>query len=396
MSELPENFTFESFEDLMTSIAEQSSTTESIPDLDMDLDFDISDFPADLSDIPTGGINFSTPSIDLSVSSDSDFKNFNSDTGLFDSGLGFNSFGSSNMNQFAQPPMPQQYMPMYAPQYPYPPFGYQPPPGFMLVPAPVFYGQQPTVPMMQPAMQMPIQNPSFSFAPATDAPSLPSLDDFSFDEPEPMSAVSAPTPIRKSRRTAGKKSTYKDHSTPVAKCQKAPRSKSERPAFELNAPLSALTDGSDIPLKDMLAVATRSVAVRHAEAQKAGKTLRSLNSFVCYRSAYAERIKNWAAKDCYQNVSIIAGASWKLEPESVKEFYVNCAGVDKVNHLKAFPDYKYNPKQPSLSASPDTDDDEPTPRPQKRRQLTPTISDDYMFDASPAPTLSKYNLRRRR
>lgn len=428
MSELLENL---SLEDLVTPTVEQESTTFSLPDLDLsldkDLDFDMTDFPADLSsDIPD--IGFSTPSVDLSVSSDSDLNfdsnfnidpNFDTDLDLSNSGLGFNSFDSNNTNQFAAPP--PMMTPMYAPQYPS--FGYQPPPGYMLVP--VIYGQQPMMPimpMMQPPMQMPIQTPSFSFAPTPDAPVFPSFDDLSsfdnfssfddlsssFDEPEPMSAVSAPTstptptPSRTSRRIAGQKTTYKDPSTPTVptKRQKASRPKPERPTFELAAPISVLTDGSDIPIKDMLAFVNRSAAVRRDEAAKAGKVSRSLNSFVCYRAGYADRIKQWAGKDNHQNVSIIAGSSWKIEPDNIRSFYINCAEIDKFHHIEAFPDYKYAPtKKPARSDSPDIDDDdEPTPRPNKRRHITPLFSDDeddHIFVSSAAPTPSKYNLRRR-
>jgi hypothetical protein len=395
MSELLGNF---SFEDLMTPTAEQDSSTVSLSDLDMSLDLDMSDFPTDLSDIPTDGIDFSTPSVDFSVSTDSDFS-FNSDSGLFDSGLGFNSFGS--FDQFAQPPMmPQQFMPMFVPQIPYSSFGYQAPPGFMLVPAPpVFYGQQP---MMQLPMQMPVQDSGFSFTPPSVAPVFPDFDESafpsfdepsftSFDEPEPMSAISAPTPVDKSRRSRKIARKFSASPAPTTR-QKASRSKT---AYELAAPISVLTAESDIPLKDMLAFANRSVAIRHAEANKAGKIPRPSNSFVTYRSAYAGRVMEWAMKDNHQNVSVILGSSWKIESETVRRFYTHCAEIDKANHLKAFPGWKYNPKKPSRStrtASPESDDDEPTPRPSKKRYLTPHEDVEMV---SPAPTPGKYNLRRR-
>lgn len=365
----------------MTSAPEQSSNTVSLPDLDvssMDLDFDFSDLP----DFPD---ELSTPSIDSSVSSYFD-SSFIPETGLFNnSGSSFNSFDSSNMGQFA----PQQFMPMYA--FPTSAFGYQPPPGFMLVPAPNFYAQQPMMPMMP----MPMENPAFSFAPAPDAPAFPS-----FDEPEPMSDISVSTPTRRSRRTAGKKTTYQDSPSPSptpVKRQKISRPKKiQAPAIELAAPMSVLTADSNLPLKNMLSFTSRSVAVRLGEAQKAGKIPRPLNSFVCYRVAYADRIKQWASEDNHQNVSRIAGASWKLEPEIVRKFYIQCAETDKANHLEAFPSYKYNPHQrpnkTARSASPESDD-EPTPKPNKKKQLAPESPVDaemiYVF------TPSKYNLRRR-
>jgi hypothetical protein len=401
MSELLENFSLEDLMNPTTPTAEQGSSTVSLSDLDMSLDLDM-DFPVDLSDIPTGGIDFSTPSVDFSVSTDSDFS-FNSDSGLFNSDLGFNSFGS--FDQFAQPPMmPQQFMPVFAPQIPYPSFGYQAPPGFMLVPAPapVFYGQQP---MMQLPMQMPMQNPSFSFTPAN-APVYPSFDesvlpDFddvfpsfdesscpTFDEPEPMSAISAPTPVNKFRRS---RRTARNSPSPVTP---AKRQRSSRPkaTYELDAPISVLTSESDVPLKDMLAFANRSVTIRQAEANKSGftKIPRPSNSFVMYRSAYADRVMKWASKNNHQNVSVITGSSWQIEDQTVRRFYMSCAKIDKANHLIAFPGWKYNPKK--RTASPESDDDEPTPRPNKKRYLTPQEDVEMV---SPAPTPGKYNLRRK-
>ncbi|KAH0339565.1 hypothetical protein KCU81_g7152, partial [Aureobasidium melanogenum] len=398
MSDLLENF---SIEDLLTPTAEQSSSTLSLPDLDLsntDLNFAFSDLP----DIPD---DLSLPSIDSSVSSYFD-SSFDSDTGLFNnSGSSFNSFASSNIGQFP----PQQFMPMYPPQYPTA-FGYQPPPGFMLVPAPNYYAQQP---MMQPPFQMPMQNPGFTFAPAPDAPTFPSFD----LEPEPMSGDSVSTPVRRSRRTAGKKTSNDDTPCPSpapVKRQKVSRPKKadkpekiEKPAFELKAPMSVLTAESDLPIKNILEFASRSTALRLSEARKNGKIPRPSNSFVCYRSAYADRIKQWASEDNHQGVSRIAGASWKLEPDDVRNFYIECAELDRANHAKAFPSYKFKPKQKSTSRSarspsPDESDDEPTPKAKKFKELasrpSKNDSDDEMaslFGDSPSSSPAKYNLRRR-
>ncbi|KAI4723957.1 hypothetical protein E4T49_08319 [Aureobasidium sp. EXF-10728] len=415
MSELLENF---SLEDLMTPTAEQGSSTDTLPDFDMDmdmnmdLDFEIDslDLPADLSDISTGGMNLSTPSLDFSVS-DLD-SNSNPDTGLFNSASSFNSFDSSNMSQFDPPMMPQQFISAYPPQVP---FGFMPPPGYMLVPVSNFYPQQPMMPMMQPPMQMPMQNPSFSFTPTPDAPASTSVD---LDGAESMSDVSVSTPVRRSHRTATKKISYEDSPTPSpspkpVKCQKVSLPKIQRPAFELAGPISVLTDGLDVPIKDMLDVANRSIVVRRAEAKRAGKITRPPNPFLFYRAAYADRVKQWASKNNHQDLSIILGQSWKIESKEIKDFYRNCSKLEKTNHMKAFPDYKFNPAKPGKSgvskkparsvrtASPESND-EPTPRPSKRKQHTiPLPTDDKdddmlsVFGSSPAPTPSKYNLRRK-
>jgi hypothetical protein len=254
-------------------------------------------------------------------------------------------------------------------------------------------------------MQMPVQSPSFSFTPASDAPVYPTFS-FDFDNSELMSAISsveevpaislacdvpdvpASTPVKKSRKT-------RETAAVPVKRQKVARTKTaEKQTYELAAPMSVLTADSDIPLRDMLAFANRSIAVRHAEAaKKNGKIPRPSNSFVCYRSAYADRVMQWSSKNCHQNVSRITGSSWKIESEDVRRFYMNVAEIDRLNHLSAFPSYKYNPQKKPSPESDDDDDEEPTPRPNKKRHLTPLDEDDDMF--SPTFTSSKYNLRRR-
>ena len=225
MSELLENFNPEL---LMTPIAEQGSRTESqtelpIPSDGLDFDFsdmDLSDIPeldfdvpTTISDIPTGGFDFAP--CEFPASSQSDLNPL----GYTNSGFPINPFDGSNFGQYGPPPvMPQQYMPMYAPQYQYayPHFGYQPPPGYMLVPT---YGQ-PMLPMMQAPMSMPMQAPGFSFTPAPQAPMFPTpiADDVD------MSDVSS-TPLRRSGRKAGKKTTYSAPATPLSRCSSSQTSK---------------------------------------------------------------------------------------------------------------------------------------------------------------------------
>ncbi|THX79698.1 hypothetical protein D6D05_04843 [Aureobasidium pullulans] len=449
MSELLDNFNPEL---LMIPIAEQGSTVErqtELPTPTDGLDFDFSDMdlagvpdfdigvPTVISDIPTGGLDFTPCAIPGPSQPDANPFGYNN--------AGLPYFGQSNFGQYAPAPMmPQQYMPTYAPQYQYayPPFGYQPPPGYMLVPTANFYGQ-PMMPMMQAPMPMPMQAPGFSFTPAPEAPTYPAPADNDVD----MSGVPS-TPLRRSgENSAGKKTTYQDPTSPSrdatpAKRQKRTLPKVARPAIELKAPISVLTADLGSP-KDMLAFANRSIAVRHAEAAKRGKTPRPLNRFVCYRSAYSDLTTKWASSSDHRNISCILGASWKIEPQSIINQFDKIAALDFANHMKAFPTYKYlsgqsrgtkpvkprttpRPKkqrQPKKYAGrpcarpvcPESDDNEMTPIPQ-----SPTITlndedvmsegDDEMADLfggsspstpkftrgpTPSPTPSRYNLRHR-
>ncbi|KAJ9652938.1 hypothetical protein H2198_007847 [Neophaeococcomyces mojaviensis] len=114
----------------------------------------------------------------------------------------------------------------------------------------------------------------------------------------------------------------------------------------ITEPLSVMNNG---PVMDMMAWATRSNDERYKEVVKRkGKIPRPVNCFMMYRTAYSVRIKQWAAQgNNNQLISRVAGASWVLESDELKEFYTRCAEADKANHQAAFPDYKYDPKKRS-------------------------------------------------
>lgn len=64
-----------------------------------------------------------------------------------------------------------------------------------------------------------------------------------------------------------------------------------------------------------------------------------------YRSAYAERVKEYCKEGNHQIISQITGASWAMEPRETKELYENYANIDRQNHQKAHPDYKFAPNK---------------------------------------------------
>ncbi|KAG9800399.1 hypothetical protein KCU63_g25214, partial [Aureobasidium melanogenum] len=112
----------------------------------------------------------------------------------------------------------------------------------------------------------------------------------------------------------------------------------------LQAPLSVLTKNSDTPLRDMEAWANRSVEERRSEVTKANKIARPMNRFMLYRSAYAERTKKWCDQNNHQIVSKVTGQSWKkLEPKEIKDYYDRLATIERENHQRAFPEYKFSP-----------------------------------------------------
>ncbi|PYH80606.1 hypothetical protein BO82DRAFT_355316 [Aspergillus uvarum CBS 121591] len=121
--------------------------------------------------------------------------------------------------------------------------------------------------------------------------------------------------------------------------------KKEKPMPCIIQPLSVLTKNmARISIKDIESWVHRSSETRIQEVQRRkGRVTRPMNSFMLYRSAYAERTKQWLAQNDHRLVSEISGKSWKLEPREVRQKYEHLAEIEKHNHLKAHPDYRFSP-----------------------------------------------------
>ena len=152
--------------------------------------------------------------------------------------------------------------------------------------------------------------------------------------------------VRKANRTASPQST-KASETPEPRKPKPKKEKMKR----LTAPLSELTkDYENIPVRDMDAWVNRSVQTRLGEVvKKKGKISRPMNSFMLYRSAYAERTKAWCSENNHQVVSSISGESWPMEPSEVRDRYNNLAKLERINHQAAHPEYKFSPSKPGAA-----------------------------------------------
>lgn len=121
-------------------------------------------------------------------------------------------------------------------------------------------------------------------------------------------------------------------------------------ANPLTQSLSVLTKDMEVPVKDMDAWVNRSMEVREEEAKKRnGYVTRPMNSFMLYRSAYAERTKAFCVQNNHQVVSSVAGESWPLEPQEVRDHYNELARIERVNHQKAHPTYKFSPSKSNQS-----------------------------------------------
>lgn len=139
--------------------------------------------------------------------------------------------------------------------------------------------------------------------------------------------------------------------SPKPKKPKAP--KADKPKTpKLTAPLSVLTkDYDNIPVRDMEKWVNRSPEVRRKEVEKRnGYVTRPMNSFMLYRSAYAERTKQWCLQNNHQVVSSVSGESWPMEPPEVRELYNDYAKIERINHQNAHPTYKFSPSKTAASA----------------------------------------------
>ncbi|KAF2264550.1 hypothetical protein CC78DRAFT_580335 [Lojkania enalia] len=143
----------------------------------------------------------------------------------------------------------------------------------------------------------------------------------------------------------------KPKSTPK---KKAKAGKSEKPRTpKLTAPLSVLTnDLTSIPVRNMEEWVNRSAEVRRQEVEKRnGYVTRPMNSFMLYRSAYAERTKHWCLQNNHQIVSSVSGESWPMEPAEIRELYNELAKIERINHQNAHPTYKFSPSKTTTASS---------------------------------------------
>jgi hypothetical protein len=175
----------------------------------------------------------------------------------------------------------------------------------------------------------------------------------------------------------------------------AKKSRAPKPgAPVLDEPLSILTKNYNIPVKDMDAWVHRPVSERLQQAVKNKDHIsRPMNSFMLYRSAYADRAKHFCKENNHQVVSQVTGASWPLEPKEVRQMYEEFARIERDAHHNAHPDYKFAPnkkgaiKRPHHELDDEDDDDDPEwegPRP-SRTKRSPTATSDTGRSQSSTP-----------
>lgn len=154
---------------------------------------------------------------------------------------------------------------------------------------------------------------------------------------------------RSARQTDSPFSTSRSRVTksPAARAKKEKKSKLDKSKTpRLTAPLSVLTKDMATPVRDIEAWVNRPAEERVKEVEKRnGYVTRPMNSFMLYRSAYAERTKQWCTQNNHQIVSSVSGESWPMEPEEVRNQFDLWAKTERQNHHDAHPTYKFSPSK---------------------------------------------------
>ncbi|KAK4144645.1 uncharacterized protein C8A04DRAFT_11254 [Dichotomopilus funicola] len=183
-------------------------------------------------------------------------------------------------------------------------------------------------------------------------------------EPYGTPATSPPTPSRGpktvtsraaaradlSARVLGPRSTRVEKSVPKRKKERA---KPPKNMPVLDKPMSELTKASSIPVADIETYVHRSADARRQEIETGktpGRVKRPMNAFMLYRKAYQQRAKEWASQHNHQIVSRVCGLSWPLEPEHIRQQFKTWADIERDNHQKAHPNYKFTPAKPQKAA----------------------------------------------
>lgn len=120
-------------------------------------------------------------------------------------------------------------------------------------------------------------------------------------------------------------------------------------------PLSETTAHmTNIPIRDMDQWAHRLRDQRLQEEQRRGRVGRPMNAFMLYKCAFHKRTQKLLAQKAIlgvtqQNAARVAGASWGMETDHIRQKYKKLARIDRDNHMMAFPDYKFKPKKCHLA-----------------------------------------------
>ena len=141
-------------------------------------------------------------------------------------------------------------------------------------------------------------------------------------------------------------------SSPNPKRNKSPSKQKRRASPQpsnLVAPLSLLSGPYGIPPRNVLTHIQRPTKDRLTEAlycrgRRQQEVPRPMNSFILYRWAYSDLVGAVAKAGGNQMaVSTVAGESWRMESEEVREEFARLAEIEAREHERAWPDYRFRP-----------------------------------------------------
>ncbi|KAK8125059.1 uncharacterized protein PG998_000818 [Apiospora kogelbergensis] len=182
-------------------------------------------------------------------------------------------------------------------------------------------------------------------------------------------ASNDPDPLRSVQ--SGGVTKPKPKPKPKAKGKKKPASDSD-PKFNFDEPLSVMCKRvTDVQDADIEAWVNRSIEERRHEVDvdKNHKIKRPMNAFMLYRKHHQNRVKLRFSHENHQIVSAVCGQGWAQEPKEVIEQYNEWARIERDNHARAFPDYKFTPSKSKKPVKKpggyDSDEDWEVPEPKE-------------------------------
>ncbi len=156
---------------------------------------------------------------------------------------------------------------------------------------------------------------------------------------------------RTPRQTRRLMPTSLSRSPSPKKNRKVKKAKSTAKKSKLDKPLSELTKHLEhVPVKDTEAWVNRSLETRRGEVGGNEYIKRPSNSFILYRSAYADRCREYEKSNNHQDISSMAGTSWAIETPEIRKQYEEWAKKERENHAAAFPEYKFQPQTQEAKA----------------------------------------------
>ncbi|CAK7243675.1 MAG: hypothetical protein STHCBS139747_005201 [Sporothrix thermara] len=160
--------------------------------------------------------------------------------------------------------------------------------------------------------------------------------------------------------TPKKKAPTISASPPMMRKERPNASKADEEEAIISKPLSILTQEWEMPIVDIGAYVHRTADERHEEVDRGkvpGKVKRAMNAFMLYRKAYQDCAKKYAQKANHQVVSKVCGQSWALEPDTIRRQFNDWAVIERDNHRKAHPEYKFTPSKPRKKGKDEFGDD---------------------------------------